>query len=344
MSLANYDTHKLVGLIESNKKPLPYFLQRFFGSIMEFDSEEVHFDAVLGERKMAPFVSPIMAGVIMRSKGSTMKSFRPAYVKPKHEVNPSKVLKRLPGEALLGALSPAQRMDRAIAANYMAEDEMIDNRMEWMAVQILKTGMVTIEGPDYPKKVIDYGRSAGNSVTLLGTDRWGQVDADVLGDLEDISTAASLADHGAPITEFYMDPAAYKLFRKDPDVKALLDTNYRGSNANINREPTTFDANSDPKYMGTVGAFAIYVDARQYTDDTGAVVPYLASGEVIGASGAVEGVQAFGAIMDVDVLRPMRAYAKTWIQQDPSVRMTMTQSAPLPIVARQNATVYLKIN
>lgn len=345
MALEAYDTHRLVGLIEQSKAPIPYYSQRFFGPTMEFDTEEVHFDEVIGERRMAPFVSPMVEGRVMRSKGSTMKSFRPAYVKPKHEVNPSKVQKRLPGEPLLGNLSPEQRMDRAIAANFNTEDEMIDNRIEWMATQILKTGVVVVVGEDYPERTVDFNRDPGLTAVLAGTDRWSDVDnSDPVQDLEDMSTNASKADHGAPLNEFYMDPDAFKLFRAHPKVKDQLDTRYRGSNATVDREPTTFGVDEPPQYKGQVGNFAIYVDARQYTDENDNVVPYLASGEVVGVSTSYQGVQAFGAIKDVGMLRPMRAFPKTWVKQDPSVRMTMTQSAPLPIAPMPNRSCYLKVN
>ncbi|MFL0802447.1 MAG: major capsid protein [Agarilytica sp.] len=339
----NFDTYKMVQKIEERKAPLPYFLNRFFKDIIEFDTEEIMFDYVLGERRMAPFVSPMVQGKVMRDKGSTMKSFRPAYVKPKHVVEPGKAMKRLPGESLGGSLSPEQRKQLKIVENFVKEDEMIDNRLEWMAIQALKNGAVVVQGEDYPEKTVDFGRDPGLSIALAGVALWSDSGSNPITDLEDTSTAASKAEHGAPLTEVYMDPDSYKAFRSHAIVRDLLDTNIRGSNANISREPQTFGTNEDPILMGRIGVFNIYVDARQYEDETGSMVPYLASGEVLMLSEIVAGASCFGAILDDDVMRAMKSYPKTWVSQDPSARYTMTQSAPLPVPRRTNASALLSV-
>ena len=51
-------------------------------------------------RRLAPFVSPLVAGKAERSRGYSTRSFTPAYVKPKHVVEPSKAMKRRAGERL----------------------------------------------------------------------------------------------------------------------------------------------------------------------------------------------------------------------------------------------------
>ncbi len=37
---------------------------------------------------MALYVSPIVSGEVIRSRGGSTSEFTPGYVKPKHEVNP----------------------------------------------------------------------------------------------------------------------------------------------------------------------------------------------------------------------------------------------------------------
>lgn len=339
----NYDTTELVGLIEERKAPLPYFARRYFPGVMEFDTEEVAFDYVLGERRMAPFVSPFSAGQVMRSKGSTMKSFRPAYVKPKHSINPAEPLKRMPGEAFTGTMSPEARLNLQKAQKFVEQSEMIDNRIEWMACEILKNGAVTVEGDNYPKQVVDYNRDASLSVTLLTTARWNDSAPEIIDDIESMATAMSAADFGSPATEIMVAPDVWAVMRKDAGVLALLDTNYLGGNTNLDRAPQAFSNDEDPTVVGKIGRFTILVDARDYEDDTGAVVPYLASGEVLMLSNNIGGVQAFGAVLDLDVMHAMRAFPKEWKEQDPSVWMCMTQSAPLPIPQKINGSAYLKV-
>jgi hypothetical protein len=343
MSINSTDTWTLVRKIEQVKTPLPYYTHRYFGEILEFDTEEVHFDDVIKERRMAPFVSPLVAGKAMATMGHTMRSFRPAYVKPKHIVDPSKAIKRLPGEAFGGALSPAQRMEVAKSANWVEEDRMIDNRIEWMVVEMLKSGAITVSGKDYPTQVVDFGRAGGLTLTVSTT--WDNGAATPMEDIEDVITAMSVAPFGAPGGEIYMDPNAWKNLRSNTEFQALCDKNFAGQNTTMDRAPVAYDPNEDPQMVATAGGgrLKFYVDARQYENDAGTVVPYLASGNVLVVSSQIHGVQAFGAIRDVDELGAMRAYPKTWVEPDPSVRYTMTQSAPLPIAERINASAFLQV-
>ena len=62
------------------------------------------------------------------------------------------------------------------------------------------------------------------------------------------------------------------------------------------------------------------------------------------ASPALEGVQAYGAIRDEEIgLQPVPYYVKSWIQEDPSVRYVMLQSAPIMVPFRPNASLAAKV-
>lgn len=345
MSVNANDTYTLVGLIEQRKRPIPYYLERYYSSIIESQTEEIHFDEVITERKMAPFVSPLVQGKVMAGRGHTMKSFRPAYVKPKHVLSPSKAIKRRAGEPFGGVMSPAQRMQLIKDETFVEQSEMIDNRLEWMASEIAKTGKLVIAGPDYPAQEVDYGRDAGLTVVLLTTARWNDSAPTMVDDIEDMITDMSNADFGAPGEAVYMEPNVWKLLRKDAEFIDLTDKNFAGNNSTADRGPMAFDQNEVPQLVASMGGGRInfYVDSRKYTNDVGVVTPYLGAGEVVFMSSQIRGSQAFGAILDDDVLQPMRAYPKTWKQEDPSVRYAMTQSAPLLVPERINGTAYLKV-
>lgn len=342
MQLNTEDTYQLVELIEEVKPPLPFYLNRYFGDVITFDTEEIMFEYVLGERRMAPFVSPLVEGRVMRSRGSSEKAFKPAYVKPKHVVEPGKMMKRRPGESLGGSLSPAQRRDQQIMENFVEEDQMLDNRLEWMALQALKTGQVIIEGEDYPRKVVDFGRDA--ALTITGDTVWSDIaNATPLTDLQDAATLQGTKPFGAMGTDVYMSPTAFGYFKQNAEVKDLLDTTYRGSTVDVNRDPRSFSADQEPQYMGRCGQFNIYVDDREYEDDAGDTQKYLATNEVLLISPMIRGAQCFGAIKDDDALMATRSWPKTWVKQDPSVRMTMTQSAPLVVPRKVNCSALIDV-
>lgn len=339
--MGNYDTRELVRKIEDRRGPLPFYLSRYFRTIMEFDTEEISFDYVFRSRRLAPFVSPLAEGKVMKRFGSNLKSFKPAYVKPKHILEPRAALKRLPGENFDGTLTPEQRRELLKAEIFMDQDEMIDNRLEWMACQILKSGSVTVEGEDYPTQNVDYGRDAGNSVTLVGAARWNDASPVPLQDIEDLSTAMSKAKHGGPAVDIIFDPDAWSDFRSNADVKDLLDKNFEGNKSSVDRGPLA--SADDVQVVGTIqGRFNLFIDSRDYEDEDGNTQPFLSSGEVLLASTRIEGAQGFGAILDDDVLHAMRAYPKEWKRQDPSATMCMTQSAPLPIPQRVNASAKIQ--
>lgn len=349
MALNKEDTYKLVRKIEERKAPQKFFASRFFPTVMTFSDEEIHFDFVSKNRRLAPFVSPLVAGKVMSSRGHTMKSFRPAYVKPKHVVDPKKATKRRAGEAFGGSMDPAQRYELAKQEGFVEQAEMIDNRIELMCVEAMKTGTITVTGEDYPTQVVDFGRDAGLTVTLTLTDRWSDLDDSTpYEDIEDMATNMAKAPHGAAPRDIIMDPDAWKALRKHPTTEKHLDKNFQGQNTNMDRGPMVFG--DEVQAVATLGGgrFTIWVDSRDYEDEAGDIVPFLASGEVVFGSINTEGVQAFGAILDVDWMEndgrvESTIFPKYYKQNDPSVGYVLTQSAPLPIPVRINATGFMQV-
>ena len=68
---------------------------------------------------MALYVSPIVSGEVIRSRGGSTSEFTPGYVKPKHEVNPQMTLRRLPDEDPQNLADPAYRRRRIIRQNML---------------------------------------------------------------------------------------------------------------------------------------------------------------------------------------------------------------------------------
>ena len=59
---------------------------------------------------------------------------------------------------------------------------------------------------------------------------------------------------------------------------------------------------------------------------------------IMGSRQLSEGIRLYGAIQDLQALVPASRFPKMLEQQDPSVAYTLTQSAPLPVLRRPNAT------
>ena len=163
-----YDTETLLEVVRGLAPFETFLLNLFFPRLVTFDTSAISFDAVDEDMRLAPFVSPLVAGKVMKTQGGTLKSFKPAYLKPKDVVDPERVLMRRPGESIGGSLSAAARRNAIIADILDSHRQKILRRLEYMAAQVLLKGKVIVEGEDYPTVEVDYGRAPGNTVALLG--------------------------------------------------------------------------------------------------------------------------------------------------------------------------------
>lgn len=349
MALDIFSTVTLQAVIQQQVPESRYWLDTFFGREVTFDTEEIAFEELPTDQRMAPFVSPRAQGRIMREKGRTSKTFRPAYVKPKHEVNPFKMVARRAGEALGGSSTPEARWNIAVAENMRAESDMIDRRLDWMAAQAVMNGGVTVVGEDYPEVFVDFQRDPNLTRTLVGTARWGEVDADPLADIKDLRTLAFLRG-SRPINRLTMGLEAFDLFFEDEKVRALLKDNTVSVNRTSDSTISQFSGGDQPvEYRGILqgangqGRIEVYTYAQTYEDYDGTLVPVMNPLDVVG-SGAVDGIRCFGAIMDKRAgLRALAKFPKMWDVEDPSQTFTMTQSAPLPVPSQPNASFRIRV-
>lgn len=333
-----FSTGVLMGIVQDLKVPRSPLLDRYFGNVMTFDTEEISFDVIPGKRRIAPFVSPFAPGKVVESKGQIAKTFRPAYVKDKRVFQPGRAFKRAVGEQIGGSsLTPAQRMQLHLATDLQDQVDMITRRLEVMASEALRLGTVTVVGDDYPSVTVNYGRTAGNSIAALtSTARWGQSAAAPLDNLQDWALVGAQNSGAFPV-DVIMGTLAWKNFRKDPTVKdRLLAIN----TMNVNLDLAAADEGL--RYMGTIDGFNIFVYVGWYVDPStgteGLIWPETA---VALASSAVEGTRAFGAIQDEELGFISAPYApKSWLEKDPAVRYLLMQSAPLTVPGRPDAVVY----
>jgi hypothetical protein len=89
-----FSTNALTGAINSLVAPPSHLLDTYFPMVQTETSEEIHFDVIDKTRRLAPFVSPVVAGRVVNAQGYTTKTFKPAYLKPKTPFDPNRPLKR----------------------------------------------------------------------------------------------------------------------------------------------------------------------------------------------------------------------------------------------------------
>ena len=337
--------------------PAPqYLLQRFFPTIQIEQAEEIHFDLFETMRRVAPFVHHLVEGQIVESPGYSTTTFAPPYIKDKRVFDTTKPFRRSAGEQIGGSLTPGSRMAAQLAFDLQDQINMVELREEVMAAEALQTGQLTIVGDKYKKTVLDFRRDP--TLVFNAAVAWDQAGAKPLADLEKASFLM-LQKTGAAGTEVIMGTTAWQWFRANEQVTAWLDMNRA-----IGAPPTMSNVGANVEggtFMGTVDRFNITVYAGWWVDPmSGQTKEIWDSKAVVVTSGKLDGVRCYGAIRDHRAiggdlpdnvlradggelkLRQVRYFVKSWMQEDPSVRYLMLQSAPLPVPTRINASAVVK--
>jgi hypothetical protein len=329
-----FSTDVLTRVVQSLFQPSSFLLDRFFSATQTEQSDEIHFDVDNKARRIAPFVSPLVAGKLVASRGFQTKTFKPAYVKDKRVFDANRPMKRAMGEQIGGSSDPATRLRILLATELQEQVEMVQRRLEVMAGQALTTGKVTVTGEQYPTVVVDFLRDTSLTIVLTGAARWGQSGIKPLDLLQDWALSV-LQLSGAQPMDVVMTVDAWKVFRSDADVKVQLDR-FRGNSTMV----TDAALQDGATFMGNIEGFNIWVYAGWYVDDqSGTLTPILPAGTVLMGSAQIEGVRAFGAIRDEEAgYQALPYWAKSWVEKDPAVRYLMLQSAPLVVPYRVNAS------
>jgi hypothetical protein len=340
-----YDTETLLGVMQEQEEASNYWLDLVFGSgEINFDDEWVDFEKIPSQgRKLAPFVAPLAQGRPIYAEGSRVARFKPAYVKPKDPVTPTRVLKRRPGEILSDTpKSPSERRDAIIADILAYHRVAIERRWEWLAAQAVLYGAVTIAGEDYPSRIVDFGRAAGHSITLGSGSRWGEANVSIMGNIQTWMDTMHAAEFGGAPTRLTVGTSAWGIMRQSAEIKDLMDKDYRGSDEVTLKRGLI--GTGEVRYVGTLdGTLPVYVYNDFYTVD-GVVTPFMDPRDVVLTGPGVDGYRCFGAILDAHAdFQPLSVYARNWIADDPPVEFVMSQSSPLMVPVNPNATLRARV-
>lgn len=328
-----YSPSVLARVVGQLPPPEPFFLNRFFKEIQLEEAQEIHFDIEHSRPRLAPFVSPIVAGQVVRSRGYTTQVFTPAYVKDKRLFDSTRAFKRAIGERIGGELGAEARVRVNLARALEDQVTMLSRREEAMAGAALRTGNVVVEGDSYPRVEVDFGRDPTLTGRLLGNDRWGEANATPLADVEQWSLDISKLGGGI-VSDVVMGMSAWRAFAESPEVQDLIGR-FRGDDQ---LNPSV--AGEGCRYMGSIGDFSCWLYLGGYElPETGELTPFVHPSEVVLVSDQLQGVRAYAAIHDEEAgFGAMPYFPKSWADDDPSVRYLLMQSAPLPVPYRVNGS------
>ncbi len=340
------DSIALLGVIPSLKRPARFIRDTFFApNVVRFDTRKIAFDRIIEDQRVAPFVSPIVAGRVRAERGFTTLYYEAPYVKEKSEIRIEDLFDRGPGEAFGGDRSPVQRRDDAITMLQAQHEDRITRREELMCIELLRTGKLTVTGEGYDSALIDYQRLSTQTIALTSTARWSVSGVDSVANLKAWARATQRAPYGGVVTTVVMDPLAVELFEARliaNGQKDQLNTELRGTTASLNLGGEAVQS----YYYGQLAGLNIWVYQDQVENDAGQIVNVMPDYTVLGISPSAVPTMAYGAVRVAGVLQPLMRYPRIvgGPNMDPSTEHLVTESSPLPMLRRVNATFCATVN
>ncbi|MCM3567857.1 major capsid protein [Neobacillus mesonae] len=327
-----YSTRTMLTAV-SMMMPVNTFLKdTFFSRSNTFTTEHVDVDYYKGRRKMAPFVSPRIAGQVSERQGFTTKSFKPALVKPLRVITGDDINKRSIGETIYSVKSPDERAAEMLAQDIADLDDMITRREEWMVSQILFTGQVHMigEGVD---QVLDFDFT--NKQTLSGTDVWSdQSNSDPIADLKQWRLSV-IQKSGITPDIIVMASDVVDAFVNHPEVQKVMD-NTRIILGKI--EPRTLP--NGVTYIGSISSLGLDIysyDEWYFDEETQTEKPMVPAGSLMLGSTRARSSLLYGAVTLADaktnnfVTFEGTRIPDSWVQKNPAARYLQINSRPLPV-------------
>lgn len=325
MAIDMFSTREMLNALEQRVVPRTFLRGTFIRETNVSTAQKIDIDIEKNKRKLAPFVSPMVAGKVISRDGFSTKTVQPAYIKMKRITTAGDVLKRSMGENIYGAKSPQARAQELLGRDMRDLDDMIVRREEWMVATALFTGKLPVVGEGVSYEV-DFGYEADKHILTLGTgSKWGDSGVDPLADLlewkRDLGQRSGLTADVA-----IMGADAMAVFIASLTEKQL---NY------MHLSQVKIDPKQLPQgvtYWGRTldSALDLYTyDEWYYDEDTATEKPMVPVNAVLLASTSARTIMHYGAILDMEALFAVSRFPKSWIEKDPSARMLLLQSAPL---------------
>ena len=326
------------------------------------EQEEIRFDKLEASRRVAPFMHANAPGrPIYRGDGESIRLFRPAYTKPKDAVRPGEFLAKTGPESSrrIPLQTPESRMNQRIINILNFHRESIERLWDYMYAKALMDGRITMrymsDDGNMAGQVVtlDYDRAMGHTLDANAFDAlydlWSAAGANVWDSIQSIVDTVAAAEFGGPVTDILMGSSAARAFLNyfndgsDQGGRSRLQTDITGAEqVRVSRGIVRTDPMNPFTYLGQLDSnldcWKVSGAGNQFQNDDKSFVDVMGEWDVVFVAPAVEMIQAYGAILEVNELRATDIHVKMFDEQDPSVRYIMSQSSPLPIVVNPNAT------
>lgn len=337
----------LTEAVNEMKSPNDFLMNNFFSQRRPVNTRSIEIDTIRRGRRIAPFVVRDAAGIMVEGRSEEFRTIEPPHIRIKRPMTPSELLnKRRAGSVIF----PTIEAQQAAIREYMASEfqilmDDVTNSEEWLAANVLR-GLVTYVSQDQAAFTITVPRLAAHTVTLTGGDLWTDPTSVVaqrfLEASELVNDATSLN-----VTDAVMGTDAADAFLAHPEVEKKLDVR-RLQTGSI--DLTSMFMASGALFLGEyVHGVRVWRYGRT-VEVNGTPEPLIRADyvEFIANQPAAEMRVYYGAIEDMralgeGVVLASPRFSKTWEEEDPSARMLLVESNPLPWLRRPEATVSMKV-
>lgn len=296
----NIDRHvpRTQGGVFDKNMPVSTFLRdTFFPNIETFPTQKVELDFRKGGYLIAPFVAPMVNGIVMEREGYSTREYEPPTIAPKRVLDPKILEKTVPGETTHTLMTPEERQQYYIEKDLQEMADSIDRREEQMIGELLTTGKIVVKGyygSDFSKFVentIDYGFE--NKEILLDEEKWDQGTSEKYGDLQ--RACEAIMEAGYNPESIIFGQTAWNLLKDDEDFVKKLDT-LRLDLGMVKPELRTSNG-TGLKYCGTLNELGVdlWVYYGYYKDYNGAIKKFIPEDHVVVLPGVIGDIY-YGAV------------------------------------------------
>jgi hypothetical protein len=339
--IGTFETGELLEGLNQSLRPRRFLLERVFGgNFRAFETQHVLVDWKKGRRRMAPFINHRIGGKLVERTSWATNIYTPPMIGPRDIYTGEGAMGRAFGEVIGGSMSPTDRDAAAMADALGEHDDLITRRIEWMAAQLLATGVIPIVG-DGVEDTIDVGFD--HTDTLSGTSCWGESASDIRGDLR--RWALSILQRTGILPDTcILGLDAVTAFSKDANLKEELDVrNLMIGSATQQNLP------NGAMYLGTIDGIEVFGYPEWYIDDTTGVETAMIPADaaiLFPSAGRNPGARiVYGAFYDVE---DRTTYVgpripRTWTDKGANCRYTEVISRPVPVIPDSDSWLVAKV-
>lgn len=337
----------LTPAVNEMKAPNSFLKNMVFSRDVTVPTRNIELSFLNRGRKIAPFVERNGAAIMTEGRNESFRVIMPPHIRVKRPMTPSELLeKRRPGSVIFPGADGIQAAMREYMASELAMlGDDITNSEEYLCALALR-GAISYSSADEAAFTVTFPRSASHDYALGAGDRWNEATSSPR---SDFLTAAQLVndDVSLNVTDVVLGADAADAFLANDEVMAILDPlRLRTGMIDLTQQ----FSESGAMFLGTfVHGIRVWRYARQ-VEVAGVAVDLIRPkyAEFIARTPAAQFVTYYGAIEDMKAIGAGRVlqskrFSKSWEVEDPSARLLLVESNPLPCMRRPDATVSVQV-